>query len=195
METASTETSGLGVPDSATIRAELREVLASDQFRTAPRLSSFLEYVVERTLAGKSDELKEYRVGLDVFERQGSYDHRTDPVVRVEAGRLRTKLANYYRGDGLDSKLRIEVRKGGYVAVFSAVAPASSVEPGDDAPVVAALAGGQLESKVILPYNRKIGRIRDKAYCYRKRAGYLEKRLAKALRRHSGRESGSGKNA
>ena len=60
----------------------------------------FLRLTVERALAGQSDELKEYLIGVEVFDRKQSYDPRVDPIVRVEARRLRAKLKAYYEGDG-----------------------------------------------------------------------------------------------
>ena len=119
METVQGEPTPLGSPDSAAVLAELRKVLSSSQFRTSPRISRFLEYVVEHTIAGEANELKEYRIGMDVFERSDSYDPQKDPVVRVEAGRLRTRLASFYQTEGRDSGVRIDVPKGGYAAVFT----------------------------------------------------------------------------
>lgn len=131
METVHTGTSELGVPDPHAVRAELRKVLSSSQFRNSPRLSRFLEYVVESTLAGKASELKEYRVAVDVFERSASYDPQNDATVRVEAGRLRTKLTNFYNNEGLDSEVRIGIPKGGFAAVFEPVPNAIAEAPHD----------------------------------------------------------------
>ena len=72
------------------VRAELDRILASKGFATAGRLSKLLRYVVDKTLAGETDQLKEYSVGIEVFERDEKYDPRLDSIVRVEAGRLRT---------------------------------------------------------------------------------------------------------
>lgn len=103
----------------ADIRAELDRILASKGFATAGRLSKLLRYVVEKTLAGETDQLKEYAVGIEVFERDDKYDPRLDSIVRVEAGRLRTRLDEYYNGDGAASPLRISLPKGGYSAQFT----------------------------------------------------------------------------
>src|SRR6185436_13445248 len=100
-------------------RAELDRILASKGFATAGRLSKLLRYVVEKTLAGETDQLKEYAVGIEVFERDEKYDPRIDSIVRVEAGRLRSRLDEYYNGDGAASLLRISLPKGGYSAQFS----------------------------------------------------------------------------
>ena len=115
----------------ADVRAELDRILASKGFATAGRLSKLLRYVVEKTLAGETDQLKEYAVGIEVFERDEKYDPRLDSIVRVEAGRLRTKLDEYYNGEGSSSPIRISLPRGGYSAVFeraAAPAPAPLVE-------------------------------------------------------------------
>ena len=106
-----------------TVRAELERILASKGFQSAGRLSRLLRHVTEKTLAGESEQLKEYAVGVEVFDRDASYDPRVDSIVRVEAGRLRTRLDEYYATDGAASELRIELPKGGYVARFSASTP------------------------------------------------------------------------
>lgn len=82
------------------ITAELDRILASKGFANAGRLSRLLRYVVERTLAGEADQLKEYAVGVEVFDRDDKYDPRLDSIVRVEAGRLRSRLEEYYNGEG-----------------------------------------------------------------------------------------------
>src|SRR5947207_14876313 len=74
----------------------------------------FLRVVVERTLAGRAGELKEYLIGVEAFDRKQSYDPRMDPIVRVEARRLRSKLKAYYEGDGRENPVVIELVPGGY---------------------------------------------------------------------------------
>lgn len=74
----------------------------------------FLRLAVERTLAGQADQLKEYMIGVEVFDRKASYDPRVDPIVRVEARRLRAKLKAYYEGDGSADPVLIEFASGGY---------------------------------------------------------------------------------
>lgn len=101
------------------IRAELERVLASKGFAGAARISKLLRYVVDKTLAGQTDQLKEYSVGVEVFDRDASYDPRLDSIVRVEAGRLRTRLDEYYNGEGASSPIRVSLPKGGYSAEFS----------------------------------------------------------------------------
>ena len=82
-------------PSAEDVRRQLGRLLASDGFANADRMSRFLRYVVERTLAGESDRLKEYAIGVDVFDRNEAYDPRIDSIVRVEAARLRSKVDEY----------------------------------------------------------------------------------------------------
>jgi len=100
------------------IHLELNKILASEGFVNSERLSRFLRFTVEETLQGRGEQLKEYFLGVEVFDRDPSYDPRTDPIVRVEAGRLRGKLATYYEKEGCDDPLVIEFKKGSYVPCF-----------------------------------------------------------------------------
>src|SRR6202049_4918372 len=98
-------------------------VLRSPEFADSPRLSRFLKYVVEQTIEGRAADLKEYRVGVDVFDRPADYDPKTDPVVRVEARQFRFKLAAYYAAQGHRDEVAISIPKGGYGAHFELTAP------------------------------------------------------------------------
>jgi TolB-like protein len=105
-------------PSPAEIRAQVDRIAASAMFANADRMTGFLRFVVERALAGKSDELKEYVVGVAVFGRSEDYDPRLDSIVRVEARRLRTKLDEYYAGAGRDDAVVIGIPRGSYVPAF-----------------------------------------------------------------------------
>ncbi|MBE3133864.1 MAG: tetratricopeptide repeat protein, partial [Acidobacteria bacterium] len=104
------------LPDA--IREALDRVLGSTALRHTDRLKRFLRFVVERTLDGRGSELKEYVVGVEVFERPASFDPRADPVVRVEARRLRFKLHDYYESEGGGDPVVIDLPKGSYVPAF-----------------------------------------------------------------------------
>lgn len=106
-------------PSADEIRAQLDRILASDSFANAGRVSRLLRYVVERTLAGERDQLKEYVLGVEVFDRSDTYDPRIDSIVRVEARRLRAKLEDYYQGPGAADPVVITMVRGGYVPVFA----------------------------------------------------------------------------
>jgi len=103
-------------PDLA--RSELERILSSEEFRGAPRLSRFLSYVVERSLAGDAQGLKEYAIGLEVFDRLPTFDPSTDSIVRVQARRLRRRLDDYYAGVGALNVHRIEIPTGGYIPLL-----------------------------------------------------------------------------
>lgn len=104
----------------ADVMREVERVLSSRGFANAGRLSRLLRYIVEKTVAGQADQLKEYSVGVEVFDRDEKYDPRLDAIVRVEAGRLRSRLDEYYHGEGANSVIRITLPRGAYVAQFEA---------------------------------------------------------------------------
>jgi TolB-like protein len=104
------------------VRAHVARITASDLFAGAERLCRFLLFTVESKLDGRESHVKEYVLGREVFDRGNDYDTRLDPIVRVEARRLRARLAEYYNGPGRDEPLRLEYPKGSYVPVFSSVA-------------------------------------------------------------------------
>jgi serine/threonine-protein kinase len=110
-------------PSPASIREHLARLLASPSISGAERLSALLRFIVDETLHGRHAELKEMRIGLDVFGRKAdSYDPAFDPIVRVQMGRLRSKLRAYYNGPGSAEHVRIDIPLGSYVPVFLAVA-------------------------------------------------------------------------
>ncbi len=102
----------------AVVRCELERLLTSPSLRDSDHLKRFLRYIVEHTLAGEGDGLKEYRLGVEVFDRDASFDPKIDPVVRMTARRLRAKLKEHYENGGLGAAVRIEVPKGAYAACF-----------------------------------------------------------------------------
>ncbi len=106
-------------PEAADIRAELERILRSSVFQKAKRSQRFLSYLVEAALATPAVCINEYAVALDVFDRPGSYDTAVDATVRVEAGRLRSRLREYYAGEGRGAKVVIHIPKGHYEAEFS----------------------------------------------------------------------------
>src|SRR5579872_4598255 len=126
-------------PGEERIREELNRVLASHEFRTSKRSQEFLKYVVENTLNGHADMLKERTIGIEVFGRSTSYDPSDDATVRVKAGEVRKRLGLYYSSEGAHNPLRIELPSGTYVPEFRAVhvaEPAASVAAVEPAPVL-----------------------------------------------------------
>jgi serine/threonine-protein kinase len=114
----------------------LDRILSSSTFAKADRLGRFLRLGVEKALAG--EDLKEYELGVEVCGRKSDFDPRVDSIVRVEAGRLRAKLREYYELQGANDAVRIVLHKGTYIPTFEAVAVVSErragkKEPGDQA--------------------------------------------------------------
>jgi TolB-like protein len=125
------------------IRRQLERMLSSEGFANADRMSEFLRFVVARALAGEGDQVKEYVIGIEVFERNTEYDPRLDSIVRVEARRLRSKIDEYYAGPGREDPILIRIPRGSYVPIFDAremaapalagVGPSAAQEPPLDA--------------------------------------------------------------
>src|SRR5215470_10166893 len=101
------------------VRAQLDRILASAAFAGAERARGLLRFVVECTLGGRIGEVKESVIGVEVLGRSSSFDPKTDPIVRVEAGRLRARLGSYYESEGVEDSVLIALPKGGYVPEFS----------------------------------------------------------------------------
>src|SRR6516165_2863393 len=100
------------------IREELNRILASHEFRTSKRSQDFLRYVVEHTLNGQADLLKERTIGIEVFGRSTDYDPGEDATVRVKAGEVRKRLGLYYAEQGAHDAVRIELPLGTYIPEF-----------------------------------------------------------------------------
>jgi serine/threonine-protein kinase len=112
-----TATSSLGL-DEHKVHAQLERILESQTFHTVDRLKRFLRFIVIETLEGRGDQLKEYVIGIHVFGKDDSFDPRSDPIVRVQARRLRGRLARYYADEGHTDELLVELPKGAYSAVL-----------------------------------------------------------------------------
>ena len=107
------------VDEHAAVREHLARILASRAFHQGDRLKRFLAFIVSEAIAGHRNELKEYVIGVQVFGKEESFDPRTDPIVRVQARRLRAKLEQYYREEGHGDALIVDLPKGGYAPVFA----------------------------------------------------------------------------
>ena len=104
--------------DAPLVLAQLERILASAPFRNSKRYPALLRYVVEQELKGAAADLKERTIGIDVFGRSASYDSGADPVVRVSAGEVRKRLAQYYQQVASENELRIELPLGSYHPEF-----------------------------------------------------------------------------
>ena len=106
-------------PTTPEIEEELDRILSSKVFAAAQRSQAFLRYVVERSLTDTPGPLKEFSIAMDVFARDQDYDPSIDATVRVEAGRLRSRLREYYDVEGSGDPVHIDVPKGGYYPIFT----------------------------------------------------------------------------
>src|SRR3954469_24694310 len=109
----------------------LLRVLESPEWSQSVRMAEFLRFVVEHKQQGTAHELKQTVIGVSVFGRQPDYDPKVDPVVRVEARRVRAKLQEYYSGSGAADPIRIDLPKGGYEPHFARALLLSAPAPAD----------------------------------------------------------------
>jgi hypothetical protein len=100
------------------IREQLERILESPGFRNSKRYPNLLRHVVERALQGRTSDLKERTLGIDVFGRSPDYDPAADPVVRVSAGEIRKRIAQYYHESGHEAEIRIDLPLGSYLPEF-----------------------------------------------------------------------------
>ena len=128
-----------GERDGRAIRQQLDRILTSGPFVQSQRRQRFLEYIVHETLAGRGERIKGYSIALEVFGRPDTFDPIVDPIVRIEAGRLRDKLRHYYDTEGMSDPIRIELPRGGYMPRIA------FRDPGD----------GLVRSVVTLPANTR----------------------------------------
>jgi adenylate cyclase len=106
-------------PAAAEVRQQLERVLSHRDFEASDRLHAFLRFIVEQTLAGRGHRLKAYTVAVEVFGRPADFDANLDPIVRIQAGRLRRALEHYYLVAGGDDPIVITVPRGGYRPLFT----------------------------------------------------------------------------
>jgi adenylate cyclase len=132
-------------PPAEAIRAALGNLLASRVFSRSDRLRRFLRYAVEGALGGGTGELKETLIAIHVFDRGSDFDPGTDPIVRVEARRLRVKLGQYYQTEGREAEVEIELPTGAYVPRFRWRRPIPAVASPNEPPT------GEERSLVVLP--------------------------------------------
>ncbi|MBZ9979070.1 hypothetical protein [Mesorhizobium sp. BR-1-1-10] len=105
-------------PAAPAVRETLERLLASETFGRSERARKLLRYLVEREQAGEADRLKGFSIAMDVFGKDGDFDPSTDAVVRVQAGRLRDLLQQYFASEGVAEPVRIAIPRGGYVPAY-----------------------------------------------------------------------------
>lgn len=119
----------------AAIKTQMELILNCRDFQASPRLKKFFRFLVEETLAGRAANLKGYTIATTVFERPDNFDAHADPIVRVEAAKLRSRLEHYYYTRGAEDPIHISLPKGGYVPEFSL--RAAGREQTSDSPMAA----------------------------------------------------------
>ncbi|TMI99962.1 MAG: hypothetical protein E6G97_20440 [Alphaproteobacteria bacterium] len=115
-----------GHPNANEVRDALCHMAASEAFRGSPQLVAFLRYVVEATLRGEQDRIKGYTIAVEALGRSENFDPQDDPIVRVEATRLRRALNRYYENGGRQDPVQIDLPLGSYVPVFRRSVPAAA---------------------------------------------------------------------
>ena len=105
-------------PSSDDIRAQLEAILRSEEFVSARRLQDFLRYIIEKTLRDEQTKIKQFTIAIDVYDRPPSFEPKSDPLIRIEARRLRRALARYYENNA-DASVLIEIPRGSYVPRFT----------------------------------------------------------------------------
>jgi adenylate cyclase len=140
------------------IRAQLDRILASPEFHATDKMRDFLRFVIDEKLAGRSHRLKGYTIAVNVFGRGDDFDATNDPIVRIQAGRLRRALERYYLVGGVSDPILIDIPKGRYIPRFS-LRPQQTEDPGPrqphaTAPGVHAAHGPSL---AVLPFDNLTG--------------------------------------
>jgi hypothetical protein len=107
-----------GAPTADEVRAAIDRLVTSEVFVRSPQLGAFLRFTVEAVLRGNADRIKAYTIGVEVLRRDTKFDPQIDPIVRVEATRLRRAIERYYAGPGADDPVIIDLPRGSYVPVF-----------------------------------------------------------------------------
>lgn len=109
------------VPTADALATQLDRILSSPDFCNSKRLSAFLRYIVNEKLAGREKQIKGYTIAIAVYERDNTFNPDEDPIVRIDAGRMRRALDHYYHTEGKNDPIRIDVPKGGYVPTFEQI--------------------------------------------------------------------------
>jgi hypothetical protein len=117
------------LPELDASQLQIQRIVSSKAFKTSEVHRNLLNYLAEKSLSGAAQNLKEYTVGLDVFGKPATYDPRQESVVRMHVGRLRQKLTEYYRTEGQDDPIIVELPKGAFTLTFSSRPDVAAPEP------------------------------------------------------------------
>src|SRR5271154_3785832 len=115
---SATATAVLTDEERKAIHEQLERLLSNSHFSQSRRFPSFLRFVIDQTLLGQTDLLKERTLGIEIFGREADYDTASDPIVRVTATEIRKRIAQYYQEPGHETELRLSLPSGSYVPQF-----------------------------------------------------------------------------
>lgn len=118
------------------IRAQLQRILSHEEFQATDKMRDFLRFVVEETLAGREHQLKGYTIATQVFGRDDDFDAAQDPVVRIQASRLRRAIERYYLVAGGHDHINIDIPKGTYIPVFTLASQPNANQASNWAPMI-----------------------------------------------------------
>src|SRR5271155_3326757 len=121
---SATATAALTNEERTAIQEQLERLLSNSHFNHSRRFPSFLRFVIDQTLLGQTDLLKERTLGIEIFGREADYDTASDPIVRVTATEIRKRIAQYYQEPGHEAELRVSLPSGSYVPQFHWPQPA-----------------------------------------------------------------------
>jgi len=141
-------------PSGTEIRAALDRIVASEMFRMSPQLAAFLRFVIEASLRGDGGRIKGYTIAVEALGRGEDFDPQADPIVRVEAGRLRRALAEYYAGPGAADVVVIDLPRGRYIPTFRYDRAEQAI------PVSFKSEDGSLATRTLHAWRRSFGSIR-----------------------------------
>jgi hypothetical protein len=125
------------------VLSQLDRILSSQHFRQSKRSAVLLRYLVEKTIKGQESILKERTLGIEVFGRKVDYDTSADPIVRMAAGEIRKRIAQYYHVEGHESELQIDLEPGSYVVRFRTRHQGRVQPSATDPPAVDTLTGAE----------------------------------------------------
>jgi hypothetical protein len=115
---SATVTAALTDEERTAIHEQLERLLSNSHFKQSRRFPSFLRFVIDQTLQGQTDLLKERTLGIEIFGREADYDTASDPIVRVTATEIRKRIAQYYQEPGHETELRVSLPAGSYIPQF-----------------------------------------------------------------------------
>jgi hypothetical protein len=161
-----TATTTLTNEERAAIQEQLERLLSNSHFNQSRRFPSFLRFVIDQTLLGQTDLLKERTLGIEIFGREADYDTASDPIVRVTATEIRKRIAQYYQEPGHEREIRVTLPAGSYVPQFHWPQAAKESDP---APAVTALSA--VASQPVEPLHVEIVPIRSRTWLSRAAAG------------------------